>query len=71
MHLHLTESSAFSDSNLLSGWISYLRTGYRDSLVNESHRLRGCHPTASPSDAPQRISPGHCAHLSMCHPSSR
>ncbi|MEH2089579.1 MAG: hypothetical protein V7K61_23180, partial [Nostoc sp.] len=31
------ESSAFSDSNLLSGWLSYVRTGYRDSLGNESH----------------------------------
>ncbi|MCC5660808.1 hypothetical protein LC608_28305, partial [Nostoc sp. XA010] len=36
-HLHLTESSAFNDSNLLSGWLSYLRTDYRDSLINESH----------------------------------
>ncbi|MEH2197000.1 MAG: hypothetical protein V7K82_01965, partial [Nostoc sp.] len=33
------ESSAFSDSNLLSGWISYLRADYRDSLINESHSL--------------------------------
>ncbi|MBG1265929.1 hypothetical protein F8S12_05585 [Nostoc sp. WHI] len=24
-------------SNLLTGWISYLRTDYRDSLINESH----------------------------------
>ncbi|WP_309245585.1 hypothetical protein [Desmonostoc muscorum] len=35
--MHLTESSAFSDSNLLSGWLSYVRTDYRDSLSNESH----------------------------------
>lgn len=27
----------FTVSNLLTGWISYLRTGYRDSLINESH----------------------------------
>jgi hypothetical protein len=26
-------------SNLLPGWLSYLRTGYRDSLSNESHTL--------------------------------
>ncbi|MBD2249242.1 hypothetical protein [Nostoc sp. FACHB-888] len=26
-------------SNLLTGWISYLRTDYRDSLINESHQL--------------------------------
>ncbi|MEH2342086.1 MAG: hypothetical protein V7K22_10540, partial [Nostoc sp.] len=31
------ESSAFSDSNLLSGWLSYVRADYRDSLSNESH----------------------------------
>ncbi len=29
----------FGDSNLLSGWISYLRIGCRDSLINESHLL--------------------------------
>ncbi|MEH1765654.1 MAG: hypothetical protein V7L30_04215 [Nostoc sp.] len=28
---------SLNDSNLLSGWISYLRTDYRDSLINESH----------------------------------
>ncbi|BAB78390.1 asl7306 (plasmid) [Nostoc sp. PCC 7120 = FACHB-418] len=27
-------------SDLLSGWISYLRTDYRDSLINESHQLK-------------------------------
>ncbi len=27
----------FCDSNLLSDWVSYLRTDYRDSLTNESH----------------------------------
>ncbi|MEH1918343.1 MAG: hypothetical protein V7L10_29280, partial [Nostoc sp.] len=32
-------SSAFSVSNLLTGWLSYVRTGYRDSLNNESHFL--------------------------------
>ncbi|MEH2459206.1 MAG: hypothetical protein V7K34_18155, partial [Nostoc sp.] len=31
------ESSALNNSNLLSGWLSYVRTGYRDSLNNESH----------------------------------
>ncbi|MEH2295482.1 MAG: hypothetical protein V7K31_20890, partial [Nostoc sp.] len=30
---------AFSDSNLLSGWLSYVRTDYRDSLSNESHKF--------------------------------
>ncbi|MEH2048112.1 MAG: hypothetical protein V7K70_00065, partial [Nostoc sp.] len=25
--------------NLLTDWISYVRTGYRDSLINESHHL--------------------------------
>ncbi|MEH2273756.1 MAG: hypothetical protein V7K40_02780 [Nostoc sp.] len=30
---------SLGDSNLLSGWISYLRTGYRDSLINESHSM--------------------------------
>ncbi|MEH2242594.1 MAG: hypothetical protein V7K85_07605, partial [Nostoc sp.] len=34
----------FSDSNLLSGWISYLRTGYRDLLINESHVLPKWYP---------------------------
>ncbi|MEH2048342.1 MAG: hypothetical protein V7K70_01290, partial [Nostoc sp.] len=36
------ESSAFCDSNLLSGWFSYVRADYRDSLNNESHWLLYC-----------------------------
>jgi hypothetical protein len=36
--LHPTESSALNDSDLLSGWLSYVRTDYRDSLNNESHQ---------------------------------
>ncbi|MBG1264650.1 hypothetical protein F8S20_39170 [Nostoc sp. BAE] len=45
------------DSNLLSGWISYLRTGYRDSLTNESHII-------FPLIPPQKLN--HCEFCLFC-----
>ncbi|MEH2418841.1 MAG: hypothetical protein V7K12_27145, partial [Nostoc sp.] len=36
----------FDDSNLLSGWLSYVRADYRDSLSNESHLYSVHHITA-------------------------
>ncbi|MBC1279211.1 hypothetical protein GNF10_25425 [Nostoc sp. UCD121] len=47
--LSLASDREFSlnDSNLLSGWISYLRTDYRDSLINESHHSLQRRHTAS------------------------
>jgi hypothetical protein len=41
-HLYSIRSSTFTDSNLLSGWWGYLRTGYRDSLTTN----RTAHPIA-------------------------
>jgi len=41
------EFSLFSDSNLLSGWLSYVRTDYRDSLSNESHPSKKAMPQPS------------------------
>lgn len=63
----------FNDSNLLSGWISYLRTDYRDSLINESHcksPLLGsesdCLHNASASFQTTRTQPNNLAKFWRC-----
>ncbi|WP_199755888.1 GIY-YIG nuclease family protein, partial [Chroococcidiopsis cubana] len=43
-HPHTLKSSTLNDSNLLSGWVAYIRTDYRDSATNESHTPSHCGP---------------------------
>ncbi|MBG1259125.1 hypothetical protein F8S20_08205 [Nostoc sp. BAE] len=45
-------------SNLLTGWISYLRADYRDSLINESHQLKSFTLATIPQQPPLPLSSG-------------